>query len=155
MLYISGKHYLMLLFVMHARVLLKCFKSHTGYYGCDRCTQKGRAQERWAIWKYQQPQLSAPPLNELGMGWVTSFVLHYMHLVCLGAMYKLKLLWLKGWLKCRQSICCNLLNLWYLSGNIYQAILQGNHNPCLNSAHGKAQSFGIFFTLQWPCCSPW
>lgn len=103
-----------------ARAFLKCSKGHTGYYGCERCTQKGqyingkvaypeisaelRTDEQFGRQGYQQHQLSASPLNDLGIGLVTSFVLDYMHLVCLGAMRKLIFLWLKGPLKCRQSM---------------------------------------------------
>ena len=99
-----------------ARVFLKCSKGHMGYYRCERCTQKGqymngkvvypeisaelRIDEQFGRQGYQQHQRSASPLNYLGIGLVTSFVLDYMHLVCLGAMRKLIFLWLKGPLKC-------------------------------------------------------
>ena len=43
------------------------------------------------------------PLKDLGVGLVTSFVLDYMHLVCLGVVRKLIYLWIKGPLKCRVS----------------------------------------------------
>jgi len=40
------------------------------------------------------------PLKQLSVGMVTQFPLDYMHLVCLGVMCKLLLLWLKGLLAC-------------------------------------------------------
>ena len=40
-------------------------------------------------------------MKELSVGMVTQFPLDYMHLVCLGVMRKLLLLWLKGPLACR------------------------------------------------------
>ncbi|KAA0702512.1 hypothetical protein E1301_Tti021314 [Triplophysa tibetana] len=53
---------------------------------------------------YEEHQGGVSPLCELGVGLVSGFVLDYMHLVCLGAMRQLIYLWLKGPLKCRQSI---------------------------------------------------
>lgn len=41
------------------------------------------------------------PLRELGIDLVKSFVLDYMHLVCLGIVCKLVLLWVKGPSTCR------------------------------------------------------
>ncbi len=53
---------------------------------------------------YEGHQVGVSPLCELGgVALVSSFVLDYMHLVCLGVMRKLIFLWLKGPLKCRQS----------------------------------------------------
>ncbi|XP_051810930.1 uncharacterized protein LOC127535934 [Acanthochromis polyacanthus] len=43
------------------------------------------------------------PLQELGIGMVSCFVLDYMHLVCLGNVRKLVGLWIKGPLQCRVS----------------------------------------------------
>ncbi|CAM4734218.1 unnamed protein product [Leuciscus chuanchicus] len=84
-----------------ARAFLKCSKGRTGYYGCERCFQKGQYINGKA--RLTAPTVSLP-LNDLGIGLVTSFVLDYMHLVCLGTMRKLIFLWLKGPLKCRQSM---------------------------------------------------
>lgn len=103
-----------------ARAFLKCVKGHTGYYSCERCTQKGiyvnrrlcfpdiyadqRTDESFHAMNYKEHQLGVSPLNELGVGLVSGFVLDYMHLVCLGVMRKLIYLWLKGPRKCRQSM---------------------------------------------------
>lgn len=43
----------------------------------------------------EQHHHDASPLQELGVGLVTSFVLDYMHLVCLGIVSKLVSLWVK------------------------------------------------------------
>lgn len=64
-----------------ACAFLKCSKGHTGYYGCEKCRQKGqyingkvvypeitaelRTDEQFGRQGYQQPQLSASPLNDL------------------------------------------------------------------------------------------
>lgn len=29
-----------------ARAFIKCIKTHSGYYSCDKCTQSGRAETR-------------------------------------------------------------------------------------------------------------
>ena len=88
-----------------ARAFFKCSKGHTGYCGCERGTQKGqhingrvvfpeisaelRTDEQFGRQGYHHHQLSVSPLNDLGIGLVTSFVLDYMHLVCLGEMRRL------------------------------------------------------------------
>lgn len=103
-----------------ARAFLKCVKGHTGYYTCERCTQKGvhvnrrmsfpelsaeiRTDQTFREMGYEGHQGGVSPLSELGVGLVSSFVLDYMHLVCLGAMRQLIYLWFKGPLKCRQSV---------------------------------------------------
>lgn len=51
----------------------------------------------------EEHHTGSSPLKELGVGLVTSFVLDYMHLVCLGVVRKLIFLWLKGPFKCRIS----------------------------------------------------
>lgn len=139
-----------------ARAFLKCIKGHTGYYACERCTQKGkhvnrrmtfpemaaeqRTDEGFRNVVYEEHQVRASPLNELGVGLVSSFVLDYMHLVCLGVMRKLIYLWLKGPLTCRQSaqiLILLFLHTWCLSGNTCLGILPGNQGLSLKLACGK------------------
>lgn len=43
-------------------------------------------------------------MDELGIGMVSSFVLDYIHLVCLGNVRKLVCLWIKGPLRCWVSV---------------------------------------------------
>jgi hypothetical protein len=101
-----------------ARSLLKGTKGHTAYYGCDRCTQRGEWQG-----KMTYPATDAPlrsnkafdsmldsehhreksTLSKLNVGLVTHVCLDYMHLVCLGIMRRLILLWMRGPLSCRLS----------------------------------------------------
>ena len=94
-----------------ARAYVKCVKGHTAYHGCDKCTQHGLYLKKMTF-----PTTNAPnrtdvafhnqmdedhhkdetPLRNLGIGLVSQFPLDYMHLVCLGVMKKLILIWLKG-----------------------------------------------------------
>ena len=101
-----------------ARALLKNTKGHSGYHGCERCTQKGEYRRKVVF-----PQTDAPlrtnvafdelvdpehhhgpsPLKGLNIGFVSQFCLDYMHLVCLGIMRRLLMLWIRGPLSCRLS----------------------------------------------------
>lgn len=121
----NGRHYSVALpdaFICDApaRAYLKCIKGHTGYSSCERCTEYGVHLGTVVF-----PDLTAPlrtdltfeqqidsehhhddivsPLQELGVGMVSSFVLDYMHLVCLGHVRRIIHLWIKGPLSCRLS----------------------------------------------------
>lgn len=120
----KGRHYGILVkgFICDApaRAFIKCIKGHTGYYGCERCEQRGIYVDR----RLTYPDLNAvkrsdlsfhshtqkehhreiSPLTELGIGVLTCVPLEYMHLVCLGAMRKLLKHWLKGERKIRISM---------------------------------------------------
>lgn len=102
-----------------ARAFIKSVKSYSGYHGCDKCTQRGR----W-LGKITFPETNAPlrtdhsfseqhddehhlgvsPLSRTSIGMVTQIPLDYMHLVCLGVMKRLLLLWIKGPLRCRLGL---------------------------------------------------
>ena len=103
-----------------ARVMLKNIKSFNGYYGCERCIQSGkylgrmtfpevssnlRTNENFRNLLFEEHHLNniLSPLAQLSIDMVTDFVLDYMHLVCLGVMRKLLILWLKGPLLTRLS----------------------------------------------------
>ena len=101
-----------------ARAFVKQTKCHTGYYGCDKCSQRGD----WAN-KVIFPEVNAPlrtdvlfdtfqnrqhhngvsPLSDLPIGMVSQFPIDYMHLVCLGVTRRLLILWIRGPLHCRQG----------------------------------------------------
>ena len=102
-----------------ARALIKQTKSHTGYYACDRCVEKGeyiqgrvtfpqltadrRTDELFANVAYDDHQSSRSPLIDLECQLVSTCVLDYMHLVCLGIVRRLLHFWLRGALGVRLS----------------------------------------------------
>lgn len=103
-----------------AKAFVKKVKGHTGYFGCDRCTQKGqfvegrttfpescadlRTDEGFAEKQQRQHHTGNSILETIpGIQMVSHFPHDYMHLVCLGAMRKLLLLWVKGNLRFRLS----------------------------------------------------
>lgn len=95
-----------------ARAFVKCIKGHTGYFGCEKCTQRGRyvdgkmtfpevaairrSDEAFDSQLQEEHHKGTSPLTKLGIGLVDSFPLDYMHLICLGVMKKLLLFWMRG-----------------------------------------------------------
>lgn len=102
-----------------ARAFIKQTKLHSGYFGCDRCTEKGkyvqgrvtfpaldaskRTDDLFSRLQYPDHQLARSPLIDLNIGVVSSCVLDYMHLVCLGITRRIIHFWLKGPLSVRFS----------------------------------------------------
>jgi hypothetical protein len=99
-----------------AKAFVKCVKSYSGYHGCDKCTQNGVWEDKMTF-----PETNAPLrtddsferrqdedhhkgiscLTRIEIGMVSQIPIDYMHLVCLGVVKRLLLLWIKGPLKCR------------------------------------------------------
>lgn len=89
-------------------------KGHTGFHSCTKCIIKGeyinnricfpsrkvhplRTDELFAINAYKTFQIGYSILNNIsGFLPITNTPLDYMHLVCLGVMKKIILLWIKG-----------------------------------------------------------
>ena len=99
-----------------ARPFVKNVKSHSGYAGCDKCTQHGECNgkitfpETFAPLRTnltfdemtdEEPHQGASPLQGTGIGMVSQFPLDYMHFVCIGVMRRLLFLWMRGPLRCR------------------------------------------------------
>lgn len=100
-----------------ARSFLLNIKSHTGYFSCIKCEQKGERINNKIIYPYEKCNLrtdasfrnrtqiehhhqSEPLLLEcLNIDFVKQFILDYMHIVCLGVMKTL----LKTWIKQRDK----------------------------------------------------
>jgi len=112
----DNKHYTIFLqaFICDApaRAFIKCIKGHTGYFGCEKCVQKGKSVERRLVFPEMhadkrtdnsfkdqaQPEhhKGYSPLLNLGVGLVSRIPLNYMHLICLGVVKRLLLIWLRG-----------------------------------------------------------
>ena len=109
-----------------ARSLLKQIKPHTAYYGCERCVTKGVYQERRITYPFEnvakrtdvdfhnmayedthQLRDTISPLANLNIGLVSSFVLDYMHLVCIGVVKRLLKTWMSGKIDIRISSACS------------------------------------------------
>lgn len=111
---------------------MKSIKLHSGYNACERCVQKGEWSSRVIYTSTDAPLRTnvlfdelaytdhhngPSPLQELNFGLVTHFCLDYMHLVCLGIVKRLILIWMRGPLHCRlsanmlQQITNKLINL--------------------------------------------
>ncbi|GBN39574.1 hypothetical protein AVEN_174655-1 [Araneus ventricosus] len=98
-----------------ARAFFKCIKNHNGYFGCEKCCQKGkRDNNRMTFPDSNAPKrkdsdfdsyshdndsgfiLEKSPLLKVDIGLVTQFPLDYMHMVCLSVMRKLFISWCRG-----------------------------------------------------------
>ena len=117
---IEGKHFRVVIDSIicdsPVRAFVKCVKGHSGYSGCDKCTQSGvhlgkmtfpetnaplRTDESFVSLSDDDHHKGISPLAEINIGMVTQFPIDYMHLVCLGVVKRLLLLWLRGPLQCR------------------------------------------------------
>lgn len=104
-----------------ARAFLKCIKSHTGYYACERCEIKGtwnsnvlildsedkcreRTDEKFHLGHYEgSHQRGMSPLIQYGISCVKGFPLDYMHLICLGVTRRMLLYLMRGPRVCKLS----------------------------------------------------
>lgn len=100
-----------------ARAFIKCIKTHTGYSGCDKCTEEGnyykhrmifnntiaprRSDESFLLETDQNHHTGVSPLVDLGIGMVSKFPVDSMHCLYLGVMKKLLLTWTGGDLRVR------------------------------------------------------
>lgn len=106
-----------------ARAMVKRIKQYSGYYGCDKCTQKGR----WISGRVTYPQVDnlilhtnetyraemtrrqqnddipMSPFLRLPLDMIDQFPIDYMHQACLGVMKKLITEWIRGDRKVRMS----------------------------------------------------
>jgi hypothetical protein len=102
-----------------ARAFIKQIKSHTGYYSCERCMQKGdfcngrltfleldsekRLDDDFSAMKYKKHQTGTSPLLKLNVGLVSGCILDSMHLLHLGVVRRLILYRMKGPKSCKLS----------------------------------------------------
>jgi hypothetical protein len=120
-LIISGKHYIFRIRVIiadaPARAFIKSIKNHNAYFGCERCNRRGKWAKRVIYTKnslgtlysdesfrdqvYSEHHEGISILTELKIDMISQIPLDYMHLVCLGTMKKMLLLWTSGPLSSR------------------------------------------------------
>lgn len=92
-----------------ARAFITCIKSHTGYYGCGKCSAKGKHLENRVVLLKSDAELRTDTsfrskiqpqhhtgfsiLEKLPVDMVGGFPYEYMHLILLGVTRKLLRLW--------------------------------------------------------------
>ncbi|XP_061597513.1 uncharacterized protein LOC133460763 isoform X3 [Cololabis saira] len=103
-----------------ARAFLKCIKGHTSYESCERCITRGirvdgrivftgdestsRTDDGFSKGEYfKNHQQGRSPFITAGVPCVTSFVLDYMHMVCLGVVRRMLVYLTRGPKICRLS----------------------------------------------------
>lgn len=95
-----------------AQAFVKNIKGRNGYYGCDKCNDRGVCRNRRMCFLNMDAPLRTDdnflnqtceghhrgdsPLRELNIGLVSQFPIDYMHCVCLGVMRKLLFIWRDG-----------------------------------------------------------
>ena len=94
-----------------ARAMVKGTKLCSGYFGCEKCVQKGawfgrvtypetssalRTDQSFRAFLQADHHTGPTPLTQLDIDMVNTFSIDYMHQVCLGVMKRLILLWKRG-----------------------------------------------------------
>ena len=94
-----------------AKAYIKQIKGHSGYHGCDKCVQHGEWNGKMTFpetncllrtdiaFDEMQDRLhhtGQSPFHSLPIGMVSQFPIDAMHLVYLGVVKRLILLWMKG-----------------------------------------------------------
>lgn len=95
-----------------AKAMIKSIQLYSGYYGCDKCTQRGKWMGRMTYQEVENLELRTDasfrtqsnsghhhgetPFIELPIDMVKHFPIDYMHQVCLGVQRKLLLTWMRG-----------------------------------------------------------
>lgn len=102
---------------------MKKIKQYSGYFGCDKCTQKGTWVSRRVTYpevdnltlrtnetfraemarRQENEAMSVSPFLTLPLDMVQQFPVDYMHQACLGVMKKLITEWIRGDRKVRMS----------------------------------------------------
>ena len=94
-----------------AKAFVKQIKGHSGYHGCNNCTQTGewhgkmtfprtdaplRTDVQFDEMQDEEHHLGPSPFQRLLIGMISQFPNDYMHLVCLGVVKRMIWLWMKG-----------------------------------------------------------
>lgn len=113
-----------------ARCFVTCTKQYNGYYGCPKCTTEGtylrfvtfpeldaplRTDESFKNRCQEEHHTGTSPFERAPLNMVTQFPLDYMHVILLGVMKKLLLMWstVKGFFSTftRTKVSKRLMNL--------------------------------------------
>nr|XP_045589303.1 uncharacterized protein LOC123751251 [Procambarus clarkii]XP_045614279.1 uncharacterized protein LOC123768065 [Procambarus clarkii] len=94
-----------------AKAMVKSIKLFSGYYGCDKCEQKGtwmgkmtypevtnltiRTDTRFRNQSNSQHHHGKSPFCDLNIDLIAAFPIDYMHQVCLGVMKRLLVTWIR------------------------------------------------------------
>ncbi|CAC5384268.1 unnamed protein product [Mytilus coruscus] len=95
-----------------AKAFVKNTKLYCGYYGCDKCMQRGvyigrmtyqdvsnltlRKDESFRSQSQVEHHKGLSPVTQLPVDMIKQFPIDYMHQVCLGVVKRLILLWMRG-----------------------------------------------------------
>lgn len=95
-----------------AKAFVKSSKLYSGYYGCDKCSQRGvwlgrmtypevenvvlRTNASFRAQSNEEHHHSDSPFCNLEFDMIKGFSIDYMHQLCLGVMKKLILAWMRG-----------------------------------------------------------
>jgi len=96
-----------------ARAMVKCIKQYSGYYGCDKCKQRGefrgrmtfpqifplvlRTDEEFRSNAQKGHHNGVSPFTQIStINMIDDFPVDYMHQTCLGVMRRLLLIWMRG-----------------------------------------------------------
>jgi len=101
-----------------ARSMVKAIKQFSGYYGCDKCSQKGqyvgrmtypsvdgplRTDSSFRALVNEEHHTGSSPFLDLPIDMIKFFPIDYMHQVCLGVVKRLMVCWTSGGKKVRFS----------------------------------------------------
>lgn len=100
-----------------ARAMVKGTKLYAGYYGCDKCSQKGvydrkvtypdigenRTDETFRNMSQEGHHNGPTPFTRLPIDMIKTFPVDYMHHTCLGVVKRLILVWIRGPKRTRMS----------------------------------------------------
>jgi hypothetical protein len=95
-----------------AKAIVKGVKLYSGYYGCDKCDQRGvwlkrityqevdnlhlRSDHEFRMQTQDEHHHKVSPFTDLPIDMIKEFPVDYMHQVCLGVMKRLLLVWIRG-----------------------------------------------------------
>jgi len=144
-----------------ARSMVKGIKQFSGYYGCDKCVQKGkyigrntypeceaklRTDQSFRMQSNVEHHHHVSPFSNLPVDMITFFPLDFLHQVCLGVMKRLLVCWTAGSKKVKLSSAQKL----QINSRLqtFRAIVTTDFNRKPRSlselAHWKATEFRTF-----------